>query len=129
MMVADEPLIRLIEKLLDDSPNGEYHKPTKEFLIRIRELGEADDSIDINEKGFPKSTSAVKPKIDKLRGALLERRIKIEMNKERDDTPEKRQCSHIKITQLPPETDLDQDGSTGSDPTDGIPPDGIPPDE
>ena len=128
MMVADEPLIRLIEKVLDGSPNGEYHKPTATFFARIRELGETDDSIDINGKGFPKSTAVVTRKIDGLRGALLERRIEITIGKQRDKTDNNRQCSHITIIQLPPKTDLDQAGSTDSDSTDGIPPDGIPPD-
>ena len=129
MMVADEPLIRLIEKVLDGSPNGEYYKPTATFFARIRELGETDDSIDINGKSFPKSTAVVTRKIDGLRGALLERGIEISTGRDRDKTDNNRQCSHITIKQLPSKTDLDQAGSTGSDPTDGIPPDGIPPDE
>ena len=128
MMVADEPLIRLVEKVLDDSPDGEYSKPTATFFARIRELGDADDSIDTKGRGFPQSTAVMTRKIDGLRGALLERRIQITIGKRRDKTDNNRQCSHITIIQLPPKTDLDQAGSTGSDPTDGIPPDGIPPD-
>ena len=123
MMVVDEPLIRLIEKVLDDSPDGEYYKPTATFFARIRELGETDDSIDTKGRGFPKSTAVVTRMIDRLRGALLERGIEISTGKERDKTDNNRQCSHITIKQLPSKTDLDQAGSTGSDPTDGIPPD------
>ena len=38
MMMADEPLVQLVEKLIDEEPNHEYFDLTRNFFTRLLAL-------------------------------------------------------------------------------------------
>ena len=113
MMVADEPMLRMTEKILEDEPSGRYYNLTNKFYARIREIAIEDDTIDEKGRDFPKNVVFLRRQMDKLKGAFLERGIEITIGKVHDKTAIKRQASHIIIQRLKAETgQMDADATT-----------------
>lgn len=92
--VADEPLIRLTEKILAEN-NGTDTYLTQKFLDRINELAAIDKTIDDTGKDFPKHIIKFTHQMEDLEGAFNERGIGITIQPIHDKTAIKRQRSHI----------------------------------
>lgn len=97
MMMADEPMVRLIEKLLETDDTNEYFNLTSIFYARIRELAETDDGIDIKGKDFPQTLMSARKHIDRLKGVLLKRGIEVTIGKRHDPEAKQKHRSHITI--------------------------------
>lgn len=113
-LVSEEPIVYLIGKLMDVKQTKEYYELTRTFFTHIKEIAETDDSVDENDKSFPKSVSKIKPCIDTLKGALLERGFYVEINIKIKDIPSlSHNRSHIYIRRI--DVDDDSTNSNNSD--------------
>ena len=105
MMVADDPLLQLVEEVLQGESTGEYYNLTSVFYARIREIAETGGIIDTKGKDFPKNTSSLRRHLDRLKGALLERGIDVKIGKIHGRDAIVRQASHIKLERREQKTD------------------------
>ncbi len=101
MMVADDPVVVLIEKMLEVDQADEYFGLTRVLLARMVELAINDDTIDERGKDFPKNTAALRRHIDRLRGAFLERDIEISVGKISNSNAVEKGRSHVRIKYNP----------------------------
>ena len=122
MMVADEPLIRLTEKILAEN-HGTYIELTNTFFAKIRELASVDETIDDKGKSFPKSPTTLRRQIDRLTGAFMERGIHIKIKRVHDKTAIVRQASHIIIETTPKWKENQNDNATSNDTPNNTPTD------
>ena len=103
MMVADEPLVQLVEQLVDEEPTHEYFDLTRNFFTRLLVLAENDETIDAHRKDFPQSAQSVKKHMERLRGAFLNRGIETRVWQDNTTNAIKRQSIHIKIWRTNPD--------------------------
>ena len=102
MMVADDHLVVLIEKLFEMDQITEYFDLTSVFYQRIHEIAEAQ-SINTHGKDFPNTIVALRKNLDRLRGALLQRGFGVAVGKRHDKKAKEKHRSHIHITYNDPD--------------------------
>ena len=96
MMVADDPLVVLIEKIFEMDQVTKYFELTSVFYQRIHEIAESE-TIDTRGKDFPNTIVALRKGIDRLRGALLQRGFEVTVGKRYDVGAKEKHRSHITI--------------------------------
>ena len=102
MMVADDPLVVLIEKLFEMDQITKYFELTSVFYQRIQEIAE-EEMIDTRGKDFPNTIVALRKGIDRLRGALLQRGFNVTVGKRHDKGAKEKHRNHILITYRDPD--------------------------
>ncbi len=98
LMVAEHPVVILIEKLLEDEGGKEYYHTLRELYARLIQLAANEDAINTRAKSFPNSSRSLGIQLEKLAKPLLERGIM--MVKHADHTAEapNRQLVHVRLT-------------------------------
>ena len=96
MMMADDHLVVLIEKIFEMDQITKYFELTSVFYQRIHEIAESQ-SINTRGKDFPNNIVALRRGLDRLRGALLQRGFEVTVGKVHDKNAKKKHLSHITI--------------------------------